>query len=126
MITMIGSRTPLAALLRHKLGSAVIMLPSDISPDLVTGGRSVRFRINNRDRDERELVWHGGSEADPYLLPLHEPRGLALLGLSVGHTIAYGIGNNQTEQLTVEHVLANEDLSLPPITREAAALFARS
>lgn len=122
MCTMIGRRTPLASLLRRKLGSAVIMPPPDAAPDdLVTSGRSVRFSINESDHDERKLAWHASKRADPSLLSLQEPRGLALLGLRVGQSIAYGIESDQTEFLTVQLVLTDEDTAFLPIPQEAAA-----
>jgi regulator of nucleoside diphosphate kinase len=126
MCTLIGSPTPLAALLRRKLESVAIVRPCDAGPDVVTAERTVRFRINDRDREERKLVWlAGGKHADPSLLSLREARGLALLGLTVGQSIAYGIGNGHSEILTVERVLTDEDRPVPVVTQEGAALLAR-
>lgn len=119
MCTLIGSPTPLAALLRRKLESVAIVRPSDAGPDVVTAERTVRFRVNDRDREERKLVWPAaGKHADPSLLSLREARGLALLGLTVGQSIAYGIGNGHSEFLTVERVLTDEDQPVPVVTQE--------
>ena len=48
MCTLIGSQTPLAALLRCKLESVAIVRRSDAGPDVVTVERTIRFRINDR------------------------------------------------------------------------------
>ena len=110
MCTLIGSQTALASLLRRKLDAVVIMRPDDAGPDVVTSGRSVRFRINDRDRDERKLTWLAASaKVDPSLISLREVRGLALLGLSAGQSIAYGTSDGNGEFLTVERVLSDED-----------------
>ncbi len=106
MCTMIGARTPLAHLLRRKLGSAIVMLPGDISPDIVTSGRQVRFRTGRHKRDERRLVWDGrGDEGE---LPLSTTRGLSLLGLATGQSISFLNDRRRTETLTVEFVFPEQ------------------
>ena len=58
MCTMIGLRTPIASLLRHKLGSAIVMFPGDISYDVVVPGRFVHFTIDGSRTDMRVLTWN--------------------------------------------------------------------
>lgn len=117
MCTLIGSQTPLAALLRRKLESVAIVRRSDVGPDVVAVDRRIRFRINNRDREERQLVWPATSthHTDPLLLSLREARGLALLGLTVGRSIAYGTRDGQGEFLTVERVLSDDGHPCNPL-----------
>jgi regulator of nucleoside diphosphate kinase len=109
MCTMIGSRTPFASLLRRKLGSAIIMLPTDAGPDLVSIGRRVRFSIDRDQADERTLVWEPPPRGDTAKLSLWQPRGLALLGLSMGQSIAYETAGGRTEFLEVEEVFPDDD-----------------
>jgi regulator of nucleoside diphosphate kinase len=111
MWTMIGSRARLATLLRRKLGSARIMLPSNVGPDLVSSGRRVRFRIDDRRSDERTLVWQPQVPGDMSSLSLQLPRGLALLGLTVGQSIAYRTDSDRMEFLEVESVLPEDNVS---------------
>lgn len=108
MCTLIGSRTPLAAVLRRKLGSAVIMLPSDAGPDLVSSGRRVRFTIDGDQSAERALVWQPQKRGDTMNLSLRTPRGLALLGLRIGDSASYQTDNGRTEHLEVEYVFPED------------------
>ena len=109
MCTLIGSPTPLAALLRRKLGSAVIMLPSDAGPDLATSGRRVRFTIDGNQAAEQALVWERPARGGDSELWLRSPRGLALLGLRIGDSVSYQADNGRTEHLTVEFVFSDEE-----------------
>ncbi len=114
MCTLTGSRTPLADLLRRKLEAPVVMLPSDAGPDLVRSGSKVRFRIDGERVQERRLVWEPPVMGDTSTLSLQLPRGLALLGLSIGQAISYAAYKDRTEHLEVEYVLPEEHGDLPP------------
>jgi hypothetical protein len=109
MCTMIGARTPLASLVRHKLGSAVIMLPTDISPDVAAAGRRVRFIVDGCHSEERDLTWEPPACGDDPTLSLRLPRGLALLGLSVGEAISYETATRRLELIELDYVFPDDD-----------------
>lgn len=117
MCTMIGSRTPLAALLRRKLGSAVVMLPSDAGPDLVSSGRRVRFSVDGKRPEEATLVWEP-QDRGVSTLSLTGPRGLALLGLSIGQSISYQTDRGRTEFLEIDYVFPG--IGEPAVLAEAS------
>ncbi|MEO8758998.1 MAG: hypothetical protein ABI398_14745 [Devosia sp.] len=110
--TMIGARTPFAALVRRKLGSAVIMRPTDLGDDFVTSNRKVRFKIDGVRLDERELLWTPNDWTDGSSLSLLDPRGLALLGLSTGQSISFLTDARRTQTVHVEHVFADQALNV--------------
>ena len=128
MCGMIGARTPLASLVRHKLGSAIVMLPSDIAPDVVAPGRRIRFTIDGYRTKERTLKWESQVRGDRWNLSLQGARGLALLGLSVGASISYRTATRRTEFIEIDHVFPDdgdgilhvESPSEPFFQREAA------
>ena len=103
MLTMIGSRTALASVLRRKLGSAG-RATSRVSPDVVMSGRRVQFRIDGQQSEARVLSWKPQKRGDPGQLSLLSPRGLALLGLSPGQSISYSTQEGRMEFLEVERV----------------------
>jgi regulator of nucleoside diphosphate kinase len=122
MCTMIGARTPLAGLLRQKLGSAVVMLPTDVGPDVVMAGRRVRFTIDGVRSEERSIIWEPQIRGDRLKLSLRVPRGLALLGLSAGQSISYTTATRRTELLEIDYVYPDDDdatVQLDPFRRTA-------
>lgn len=116
MLTMIGSRTALASMLRRKLGSAG-RATSRVSPDVVMSGRRVQFRIDGQQSEARVLSWKPQKRGDPGQLSLLSPRGLALLGLSPGQSISYSTQEGRMEFLEVERVA---EVDAPAKTRRTA------
>jgi hypothetical protein len=57
MGTLTGSISPLAAVVRRKLESAVIVHYQDADEDLATSGRRVRYSIDGARKAERVLSW---------------------------------------------------------------------
>lgn len=104
--TMIGARSATAALVRCKLGSATVMPPSDIGEDVVTSGCKVQFKVDGVRLDERELLWSPHDQIDGSALSLMQPRGLALLGLSVGQWVSYQTDSRRTRTLLVTGISA--------------------
>ena len=84
-----GSREPIAALLRRKLQTAVIVHPEASSDDLVTSNRRVRYSVNGAKETEHLLTWDKPGAADAAAISLQQPRGLALLGLRKGQSISF-------------------------------------
>jgi len=122
MCTMIGSRTPLASLVRRKLGSAVLLEPEDIGADLVTSGRLVRFTIDGEETEERVLTWKPPKRGDTSSMSLLVPRGLALFGLSAGQFIAYPTQGGRTEHIEIKDVLSEIEPAKPLPAREEVAV----
>ncbi|RYE76320.1 MAG: hypothetical protein EOP19_24650, partial [Hyphomicrobiales bacterium] len=108
MSTLIGSRSPTAALLRRKLGSASIVNPDEAAADLIASGRRVRFVIDGQHAEERTLTWQQSKRGDADSLSLRTPRGLALLGLWPGQSIAYETESRRQEVLEVAAVLPED------------------
>lgn len=104
MATLIGGRSPLAALVRRKLGTAVSVLRSDVAPDLVTSGLRVRFKVNGVRTEDRTLVWNLNQGTTTPALSLLRPSGLALLGLSIGQSISFQNSHRKTETVLIEYV----------------------
>jgi len=104
MLTMIGSKTALAALLRRKLGASVPAPSSIVSADRAVSGRQVRFSVNRRTAEERVLTWEPYEEGDRKMLSLLSARGLALMGLTPGASIFYRTDGHETEFIRVESV----------------------
>jgi len=100
MLTMIGSRTVLASVLRRKLGAAT-PVSSPISSDVALSGRKVEFKIDGGQSQTGVLTWRSPKRGDATSLSLLSPRGLALLGLVPGETVIYSTESGRTEFLEV-------------------------
>jgi regulator of nucleoside diphosphate kinase len=109
MLTMIGSRSPFASILRRKLGAARAVAPVPFPPDVALSEARVRFRIGGKRSDDRILTWRPPSRNDQTKLSLHTHRGLALLGLSPGETVSYRTADDRTEFLEVAEVVSAEN-----------------
>ena len=107
MLTMIGRRTALASILRRKLGAAKSARAS-AAREVPTSGMRVHFRVDGQREEERILSWEPPEHGDTVHLSLLSPRGLALLGLAPGETIAYRMATGRTEFLEVGKVFAAE------------------
>lgn len=81
MTTLIGSRSPLAAIVRRKVHAAAIVDNHHVMPDLVTSGRRVRFAVNEGRSEEHTLTWANDRRSRVSTLSLQQPLGIALLGL---------------------------------------------
>jgi hypothetical protein len=103
MLTMIGSRTALASILRRKLGSAA-PASSALRPDAAVSGRQVHFKVDGEQLRSGVLTWAPPKRGDTTALSLLSPRGMALLGLCPGETTAYVTQSGRTEYLEVDHV----------------------
>ena len=108
MLTMIGSRTVLASVLRRKLGSADPVSASDVAADIAVSGRRVQFRIDGQHSEEGVLTWEPPKRGDTVNLSLRSPRGLAMLGLGPGASVSYVTEGGRTEFLEVERVSEGE------------------
>jgi hypothetical protein len=103
MLTMIGSRTALASILRRKLGSARAVSAA-VASDVALSGTRVRYRVDAEHVEERILTWDPPKRAGATHLSLLSPRGLALLGLCPGESITHRTERGRAEFLTLEQV----------------------
>ena len=104
MLTMIGSRTVMAALLRRKLGSSAPAPSSSLSSNRAVSGKRVRFSIDGGREEERVLAWQPPRSGDRNTLSLLSPRGLALMGLTPGESLFYRTESDRTEFIRLENV----------------------
>lgn len=107
MTTLIGSRSPLADIVRRKVHAAAIVDPHQVSPDLETSGRRVRFAVNDGRSEERTLTWADDRRSRVSTLSLQQPLGIALLGLRAGQSISLELSEQEPSTLVVEEVLAS-------------------
>ncbi len=128
MCSMIGARTPLASLVRHKLGSAIVMLEGDVGPNVVVPGSRVRFTIDGYRTKERALTWEPHVRGDKRNVSLLVPGGLALLGLRVGASISYRTATRRNEFIQIDHVFPDYGDGVPygelPMQRDDASFEA--
>jgi hypothetical protein len=124
MCTMIGASTPLASMLRHKLESAIVMLPEDIAADVAAPGRRVRFTIDGYRTEERDLTWDPPAASEDAALSLRSTRGLSLLGLRPGQSASYVTGTRRPELIELTQVDGLPQLATDsPAAGEAMALM---
>lgn len=101
MCTLSGSREPIAALLRRKLETAVIVHPEASNEDLVTSNRRVRYSVDGAQETEHVLTWDKPEAGDAAAISLQQPLGLALLGLRKGQSISFPAENGiETAEIT--------------------------
>lgn len=98
-------RDVLGAMLARKLEIAQVVPASGIDPDVATLNSRVRFRIGLGPPDERTLVRGASPDAHGATLPVGVPRGLAMLGMRAGQTVAVPKLDGRVERLTLEAVL---------------------
>lgn len=124
MCTLIGASTPLASMLRHKLESAIVMLPDDIGPDVAAPGRRVHFTIDGYRAEERELSWDVPAKREGSMLSLRSARGLSLLGLRPGQSVSYVTSTRRPELIELTQVEGDAEPAIDsgPAAGEAMAL----
>jgi regulator of nucleoside diphosphate kinase len=94
----------LLRLLRRKLSTAIVVLPEDVAPDVATLNSRVEYRIDG-GRTEACVLVHGAGDASLGLaLPISTLRGLALLGLSAGDSVAIERPDGRVETVSLETV----------------------
>jgi regulator of nucleoside diphosphate kinase len=110
--TILGNmirRTPpyddrLLRLLRRKLSMAIVVLPDDVAPDVATINSRVEYRIDGGRTEACVLVHEAGNASLGLALPISTLRGLALLGLSAGDSVAIERTDGRVETVSLETV----------------------
>lgn len=96
---------PLVPLLREKLATAKLLLPHEVSPDVVTLYSRVRYRVGAEAATSRIVIQGTAHEVLGATLPVTHPRGLALLGLAEQQTFTLRDAQGRPEAIHVEKVL---------------------
>lgn len=101
---------PLAVLLRAKLTVADVYSSGEIPPDVVTINSRVTYRLEGYSPHTVVIVQAElPSEAVPHALSIHDPLGLALLGLSEGDAAAVMTDDGWPRTVIVEKVVPRSD-----------------
>ncbi|MER8613917.1 nucleoside-diphosphate kinase [Mesorhizobium sp. M0435] len=94
-----------STILQGKISSAVVVFREDIPATVVTLSSRVAYRVNDGPAEIR-IVAHGDMRGlVGMLLPITNPRGLALLGLAEGQSISISTADGGLETLTVQEVV---------------------
>jgi len=94
-----------STILQRKISNAVVMFREDISANVVTLSSRVAYRVND-GASETRIVSHDQMRGlVGMLLPITNPRGLALLGLAEGQSISIPRADGSLETLTVHQVV---------------------
>lgn len=95
----------LSAILQRKISSAVAMFREDIPANVVTLSSRVAYRVNDGPAETRIVAHDHMRGLVGMLLPITNPRGLALLGLAEGQSISIPTADGSLETLTVHEVV---------------------
>ena len=95
----------ISAILRRKISSALVMFRDEIPPSVVTLSSRVAYRTNDGPIETRIVAHDAMRGLIGMLLPITNPRGLALLGLAEGQTITIPKADGTFETLTVQEVV---------------------
>jgi transcription elongation GreA/GreB family factor len=95
----------LSVILQRKISSAVVMFREDIPATVVTLSSRVAYRVNDGPAETRIVAHDEMRGLVGMLLPITNPRGLALLGLAEGQSISIPTAGGGLETLTVHEVV---------------------
>ncbi|MCZ8547999.1 nucleoside-diphosphate kinase [Mesorhizobium qingshengii] len=94
-----------SAILRRKISSAVVVFREDIPATVVTLSSRVAYRVNNGPAETRIVAHDEMRGLVGMLLPITNPRGVALLGLAEGQSMSIPAADGGVETLTVQEVV---------------------
>jgi regulator of nucleoside diphosphate kinase len=94
----------LSVILQRKISSAVVMFREDIPATVVTLSSRVAYRVNDGPAETRIVAHDEMRGLVGMLLPITNPRGLALLGLAEGQSMSIPTAGG-LETLTVHEVV---------------------
>jgi regulator of nucleoside diphosphate kinase len=94
-----------SAILQRKISSAVVMFREDIPATVVTLSTRVAYRVNDGPAETRIVAHDEMRGLVGMLLPITNPRGLALLGLAEGQSVTIPAADGSLETLTVHEVV---------------------
>lgn len=94
-----------STILQRKISSAVVMFREDIPATVVTLSTRVAYRVNDGPAETRIVAHDEMRGLVGMLLPITNPRGLALLGLAEGQSMSISTTDGGVETLTVHEVV---------------------
>ena len=104
--------SPDRAALLDELGRAEVLEPQEIPPTVVTMNSTVRFTVENKEEFCLTLVYPKDVEGQADRISVLAPVGSALLGLSVGDSIAWpmpgGVVKVKIEEIVYQPERAGE------------------
>ncbi|WP_404924799.1 nucleoside-diphosphate kinase [Mesorhizobium sp. ORM16] len=115
----------LSVVLQRKISSAIVMFREDIPPTVVTLSTRVTYRVNDGPAETRIVAHDEMRGLVGMLLPITNPRGLALLGLAEGQSMSIPTAQGGHETLAVHEVVyqpeaaRRERLKLAGVLRRA-------
>ncbi len=100
----LGQADPLRPILQDKLSAATVLFQDDIPAGIVTLNSRVRYRVDEHSAETRIVSQGDMRGMVGALLPITQPRGLALLGMAEGqhYTLAR---NGRSETISVLEVV---------------------
>jgi regulator of nucleoside diphosphate kinase len=101
----LGQSDPLAEIIRRKLSCAVVMFLDDIPTNVVTLNSRVTYSVDGGSPDTRIVALGEMRGSVGTLLPITNPRGLALLGLAEGESFTFCGSTGSAQTVTVEAVV---------------------
>jgi regulator of nucleoside diphosphate kinase len=101
----LGRDDPRRPIIAAKLATARVVLHEDIPAGVVTLNSRVRYRAGDGPAQTRVISHDEMHGLVGSILPIRQPRGLALLGLAEGQSFAVTQNNGQATAMTVLEVV---------------------
>ncbi len=101
----IGRDETLRAILQRKVSKAIVVFRQDIAPTVATLSSRVTYRVDDKPAETRVIAHDEMRGLVGTILPITNPRGLALLGLSEGQSMEIARADGTREILTLEAVI---------------------
>lgn len=108
-MTATGHPAEASDALYHELDRARVVAAASLPSDVVRIGSTVTYRLNQDRRHTATLVYPETADATRGRLSVLTPVGTALLGLSIGQSIAWQPWNQPANELTVLAVTSNTE-----------------
>ena len=100
-----GRDATMSAILQRKISRAAVTFREDVPPDVVTLSSRVAYRVNDGPPETRIVAHDEMRGLVGMLLPITNPRGLALLGLAEGQSMTIPNPDGKLDTLTVQEVV---------------------
>jgi regulator of nucleoside diphosphate kinase len=102
----------LRAMLRSKVDSARVVFRDDIPPNVVTLNSRVRYRVNDAPAQTRLIGQDEVRGPVGSLLPITQPRGLAMLGVAEGESYPVPSAGGDDDILQVLEVVYQPEAAM--------------